>query len=55
MDMIIDLPKIELFYEYAVKVYNKEIKLKQAKNGLEVNGINPNSANYYFLYLSKFN
>ncbi|AYZ13724.1 HNH endonuclease [Chryseobacterium arthrosphaerae] len=46
--MIIDLPKIKLFYEYAVKVYNKEIKLKQAKKELEENGINPNSANYYF-------
>ena len=48
--MRIDLPKIKLFYEYAVKFYNNEITLKQAKAELQENGLNPNSANYY-LYI----
>lgn len=48
--MKIDLPKIKLFYDYAVKFYNNEISLKQAKIELKEKGLNPNSANYY-LYI----
>lgn len=52
----IDLPKIKLYYEYAVMFYNKEINLKQAKKELEENGANPSSANYYFyIYPSLIN
>lgn len=45
--MNIDLPKIELFYNYAVKFYNKEITFTQARTELEGHGLTKSSANYY--------
>ena len=49
----INLPEIEILYEYAVKFYNKELLMKEAKHHLEERGIKQSTTNDY-LYNYKY-
>lgn len=49
----INLPEIEILYEYAVKFYNKELLMKEAKHQLEERGIKQSTTQDY-LYNYKY-